>query len=79
VADIVGFEPEGVFDVVLLDRVLHMLDDDAARTAVVLALTIVGAAIRHVRRKKYAPAVVKTVLMGLVLFVVYGRFGLLPH
>ena len=34
VADIMEFEPESMFDVVLLDRVLHMLANDDARTAV---------------------------------------------
>lgn len=34
VADIVEFEPEGPYDVVLLDRVLHMLPDDDTRFAV---------------------------------------------
>lgn len=31
VADIVEFEPVGEYDVILLDRVLHMLKDDDAR------------------------------------------------
>lgn len=34
VADIVVYEPEGLFDVVVLDRVLHMLQEDAVKTAV---------------------------------------------
>ena len=34
VADIVQYEPEGIFDVVLFDRVLHMLADDETRTDV---------------------------------------------
>lgn len=27
VADLVSFEPDGLFDVILIDRTLHMLDD----------------------------------------------------
>ncbi len=34
VADVVEFEPEGDFDAVVLDRVLHMLPDDTSRLRV---------------------------------------------
>ncbi len=34
VADIVDYEPEGLFDVIVLDRVLHMLQEDGVKTAV---------------------------------------------
>ena len=34
VADIVAYEPGRDFDVIILDRVLHMLADDGERTAV---------------------------------------------
>lgn len=34
VADIVTYGPQGMFDVVVLDRVLHMLKEDEAKTAV---------------------------------------------
>jgi SAM-dependent methyltransferase len=34
VADIVEYEPSGDYDVVILDRVLHMLEDDRERLAV---------------------------------------------
>ena len=34
VADIVEFEPPEAYDIILLDRVLHMLRDDNNRTAV---------------------------------------------
>jgi 2-polyprenyl-3-methyl-5-hydroxy-6-metoxy-1,4-benzoquinol methylase len=33
VADIVAYEPPGYYDVVILDRVLHMLEDDRQRLA----------------------------------------------
>lgn len=39
VADIVAFEPEGHFDVVLLDRVLHMLENDEQQTAVLTTVS----------------------------------------
>ena len=38
VADIMAFEPDGSFDVVLLDRVLHMLPDHEARRRVLARL-----------------------------------------
>lgn len=34
VADIAGYQPDGEFDVIVLDRVLHMLPDNSHRTAV---------------------------------------------
>jgi 2-polyprenyl-3-methyl-5-hydroxy-6-metoxy-1,4-benzoquinol methylase len=34
VADIVEFEPCGDYDIVIMDRVLHMLTDDSARIAI---------------------------------------------
>jgi 2-polyprenyl-3-methyl-5-hydroxy-6-metoxy-1,4-benzoquinol methylase len=33
VADVLEYEPSGAYDVVILDRVLHMFKDDGARTA----------------------------------------------
>jgi tellurite methyltransferase len=43
VADIVSFEPDDSFDVVVLDRVLHMLPDDDARGRVLARM------VRHVQ------------------------------
>jgi 2-polyprenyl-3-methyl-5-hydroxy-6-metoxy-1,4-benzoquinol methylase len=34
VADVVEYEPSGAYDVVILDRLLHLLKDDGARLAV---------------------------------------------
>jgi len=36
VANIVDFVPEGQYDVILFDRILHMLDSDEQRTAVLV-------------------------------------------
>ncbi|MCB9423254.1 MAG: class I SAM-dependent methyltransferase [Ardenticatenaceae bacterium] len=40
VADIVTFEPERDFDVVVMDRVLHMFADDEERTAVLVTACV---------------------------------------
>jgi len=39
-----------------------------------LALTMVGAIITHLQRSEYTNIVTNVVLMGMALFVVYGRF-----
>lgn len=46
--------------------------------AAALALTMVGAAWVHLRRKEYGNVVVNIVLLLLNLFVAYGRFVVLP-
>ena len=46
--------------------------------AVGLALTMVGAALIHLRRGEYPNIVGNLVLLGLALFVAYGRFVLVP-
>ena len=51
VADIVSFEPPETYDVVLLDRVLHMLESDEVRESVL------GKACRHTRSNGYVLAV----------------------
>ncbi len=43
-----------------------------------LALTMVGAALTHLRRKEYATIAVNAVLLVLAAFVAYGRFFVLP-
>ena len=47
VADIVSFEPPETYDLVLLDRVLHMLESDEVRESVL------GKACRHTRLNGY--------------------------
>ncbi|MCL7376745.1 DoxX family protein [Streptomyces sp. 35G-GA-8] len=42
-----------------------------------LAVTMVGAAVVHARRKESSAIVVNVVLLALAVFVVWGRFG--PH
>lgn len=46
--------------------------------AVGLALTMVGAAIAHLRRGEYSHIIVNVVLFGLAVFVAYGRFVVEP-
>lgn len=46
--------------------------------AAALALTMVGGAWVHLRRKEYGNVVVNVVLLLLSLFVAYGRFVVLP-
>ena len=43
-----------------------------------LALTMVGAALTHLRRKEYGNIAVNAVLLVLAAFVAYGRFFVLP-
>ena len=43
-----------------------------------LALTMVGAALTHLRRKEYGTIAVNAVLLVLAAFVAYGRFFVLP-
>lgn len=43
-----------------------------------LVLTMIGAAITHIRRGEYPGIVVNLILMALAAFVVYGRFVLVP-
>jgi len=43
-----------------------------------LALTMVGAAITHIRRGEYSGVLMNLVLLLLAVFVAYGRFVLLP-
>ena len=43
-----------------------------------LVLTMVGAALTHLRRKEYGNIAVNVVLLVLAAFVAYGRFFVLP-
>jgi uncharacterized membrane protein YphA (DoxX/SURF4 family) len=43
-----------------------------------LVLTMIGAALTHLRREEYGPIVVTAVLLILAAFVAYGRFFVLP-
>ena len=46
--------------------------------AIGLVLTMVGAALTHLRRKEYGNIAVNVVLLVLAAFVAYGRFFVLP-
>jgi uncharacterized membrane protein YphA (DoxX/SURF4 family) len=43
-----------------------------------LVLTMIGAALTHLRRKEYGPIAVTAVLLVLAAFVAYGGFFVLP-
>ena len=43
-----------------------------------LVLTMIGAALTHLRRAEYGPIAVAAVLLLLAAFVAYGRFFVLP-
>ena len=43
-----------------------------------LVLTMIGAALTHLRRQEYGPIAVTAVLLILAAFVAYGRFFVLP-
>ena len=43
-----------------------------------LALVMVGAIVTHVRRGEYAMIAINLVLLGLAVFVAYGRFVAVP-
>ena len=46
--------------------------------AVGLALTMIGAAITHLRRSEYPNIIVNVIFFALAVFVAYGRFVLAP-
>jgi len=43
-----------------------------------LVLTMIGAALTHLRRAEYGPIAVTAVLLVMAAFVAYGRFFVLP-
>ena len=47
-------------------------------TALGLVLTMIGAALTHLRRSEYSVITVTAVLLILAAFVAYGRFFVLP-
>jgi uncharacterized membrane protein YphA (DoxX/SURF4 family) len=53
----------------------HILPVLAPLAAVGLALTMIGAIVTHARRREYPNVVINLVLLGLALFVAWGRFG----
>ncbi len=59
----------------IVPPLVHMLPVLAPLAAVGLALVMVGAIVTHGRRKEYPNVAVNVVLLGLALFVAWGRFG----
>ena len=57
--------------------VARQFDAGAAR-AVGLVLTMIGAALTHLRRAEYGAIAVAAVLLILAAFVAYGRYFVLP-
>ena len=61
----------------LLPPAVDMATFIAPLAATGLALTMIGAAIEHSRRKEYQAIAVPVVLLALAVFEAWGRFG--PH
>ena len=62
----------------ILPAVLHIAPILVPLAAVGLALTMVGAAVVHARRKEWPFIAVNAVLLGLAVVVAWGRFGPYP-
>lgn len=62
----------------ILPAVTHILPWLTATAAVGLVLTMIGAAIVHIALKDYKGIGAPIVLLILALFIVYGRFAIVP-
>jgi uncharacterized membrane protein YphA (DoxX/SURF4 family) len=62
----------------ILPAVTHIAPILVPLAAVGLVLVMVGAAALHARRKEAVNIVVNAVLLGLAVFVAWGRFGPYP-
>jgi uncharacterized membrane protein YphA (DoxX/SURF4 family) len=62
----------------ILPAVTHILPWLTPVAAVGLVLTMIGAAIVHVRLKEFSGLAAPIILLLLALFIVYGRFLLVP-
>ena len=62
----------------ILPAVTHILPWLTAAAAVGLVLTMIGAAIVHIALKDYKGIGAPIVLLILALFIVYGRFAIVP-
>jgi uncharacterized membrane protein YphA (DoxX/SURF4 family) len=62
----------------ILPAVTHIAPILVPLAAVGLVLVMVGAAAVHARRKEAVNIVVNAVLLGLAVFVAWGRFGPYP-
>ena len=59
----------------IVPPLVHILPVLTPLAAVGLALVMVGAVVTHGRRKEYPNVAVNVMLLGLALFVAWGRFG----
>ncbi len=59
----------------IVPPLVHILPVLAPLAAIGLAVVMVGAIVTHGRRKEYPNVAVNVVLLGLALFVAWGRFG----
>ncbi|KAB7760670.1 DoxX family protein [Mycolicibacterium mucogenicum] len=59
----------------IVPPLVHILPVLTPLAAVGLAAVMVGAIVTHGRRKEYPNVAVNVVLLGLALFVAWGRFG----
>lgn len=62
----------------ILPAVTHILPWLTPVAAIGLALTMIGAAILHIRLKEFAVLGAPLILFLLALFIVYGRFMVSP-
>jgi uncharacterized membrane protein YphA (DoxX/SURF4 family) len=62
----------------ILPAVTHILPVLTPLAAVGLVLTMIGAAIVHLRRKEFSGLAAPIILLLLALFIVYGRFVAMP-
>lgn len=63
---------------VILPSLLNILPQLTPIAASGLVLTMLGAAITHIRRDEFSMIGINLVLLALAAFVAYGRFALVP-
>jgi uncharacterized membrane protein YphA (DoxX/SURF4 family) len=63
---------------IMLPALTGILPSLTPLAALGLVLTMIGAALTHLRRQEYGPIAVTAVLLVLAAFVAYGRFFVLP-
>jgi uncharacterized membrane protein YphA (DoxX/SURF4 family) len=63
---------------IMLPALTGILPSLTPLAALGLVLTMIGAALTHLRRQEYGPIAVTAVLLVLAAFLAYGRFFVLP-
>jgi uncharacterized membrane protein YphA (DoxX/SURF4 family) len=63
---------------IVLPALTGILPSLTPLAALGLVLTMIGAALTHLRRQEYGPIAVTAVLLVLAAFLAYGRFFVLP-